>query len=275
MDVEEIPSVAGAGRVEVEQREEDDAAMELSRRADQEPQEAALGSLEQEMEEEKKSTGLNATQRMVSVNLEAEETRNVKRRACTAGSVKEVAEQVRAAASGAAGSGWRSRRCASASDEEAGELKRGGIETLTQLMVSLVLRWRRLKTTVPTCSTLNAQFAARRAAAIPATSSVWGGAKQRPVAGASSLRFPERQRVYLPLRSLHAERPAGQAGQAASDVALNWLAQKGVEHPAQRIDVKLYHFPHTHAKSFARSLSRSTTPHAFQTSRRDRSPRQP
>jgi hypothetical protein len=87
------------------------------------------------MEKEERSAGLNATQRMASFNLGAEETGTIKRGARTAGSVERVAEQVRFAASGATGSGQRSRRRASASDEEAGELKRGGIETLTQLMV--------------------------------------------------------------------------------------------------------------------------------------------
>jgi hypothetical protein len=242
MDVEGALSLEAAGGAEIEQ-EEEDAAMELLPRADQELQQAALGSIEQTLEERGRSAGIDAMQRMASVNQGEDETQGTKRGARTAGSVEKVAERVRAAASGATGSGRRSRRRASASDEEAGELKGGGTETLTQLMVSLILRWRRLKTNVPTCANLNAQFAAHRAAATPALPA-YGDDPNSARRRAQILFGSNNNRDFVFCKGVST--PNAPAGQAACDAALDWLAQKAGDQPAQLIDGKPYHFPHTH-----------------------------
>jgi hypothetical protein len=208
---------------------------------------------------------------MASVNLGEDETQGAKRGARIAGSAEEVAEWVRAAASGATDSGRRSRRRASAFDEEAGELKGGGIETLTQLMVSLILRWRMLKANVPTCANLNAQFAAHRAAATPALPE-YGDDPNSARRRAQILFGSNNNRDFVFRKGVST--PNAPAGQAACDAALDWLAQKARDHPAQLIDGKPYHFP-TRARSSARSSQRSTTRRAWWTSRKNRSRRQP
>jgi hypothetical protein len=249
MDVEGALSLDEVGGAEIEQSKEEDDAMELSPRADRELQQAALGSIEQTLEERGRSAGLDAMRRMSSVNLGEDETQGTKRGARTTGSAEEVAERVRAAASGATGSGRRSRRRASASDEEAGE---GGFETLTQLMVSLTPRWRRLKANVPTCANLNAQFAAHRAAATPAPSA-YGADPNSAWRHAQVLFGSNNNKDFIFRKGVST--PNAPVGQAASNAALDWLAQKARDHPAQGH----CHFPHTH-KVFRKILAEVYNP---------------
>jgi hypothetical protein len=97
MEEEEAPGTEQVGAQMIETRDENEE-MELSPRAARELEEAALGSMEAEMEGE--STGLDATQRMASVKLGDEETRGSRPRVRTASSAEEVAEMVKAAVKG-------------------------------------------------------------------------------------------------------------------------------------------------------------------------------
>jgi hypothetical protein len=169
MKIEGAPGTEQVGAQMIETRDEEEE-MELSPHEEKELEEAALGSMEAALEEEEESAGFDAIQRMTSVKLGDEETGGSRPRARTASSAEEVAEMVKAAVKGAGALERRIRRraVAATSDEEAAELKAGGIETITQLMVTLVLRWRKLKENVSTCSNLTAQFATHRDAAAPA-----------------------------------------------------------------------------------------------------------
>jgi hypothetical protein len=253
MEEEGAPGTEQVGAQMIETRNEEEE-MELSPRAERELEEAALGSMEAEMEGEEESAGLDATQRMASVKLGDEETRGSRPRVRTASSAEEVAEMVKAAVKGTGASERRIRRraLAATSDEEAAELKDGGIETITQLMVTMVLRWRKLKENVPTCSNLTAQFASHRDAAAPAALA-YGEEPTRARREAQVLfgaAGPKASKEFIFRKGVSTlDAPAGTA---ASDAALDWLARKARENPAQLINGKPYHFP-PHARGFPKT----------------------
>jgi hypothetical protein len=124
-------------------------------------------------------------------------------------------------------------------------LKAGGIETILQLMVTLVLRWRKLKENVPTCSNLTAQFASHRDAAAPAALAY--GEEPMRARRESQVLFgaagPRAFKEFIFRKGVST--PDAPADTTASDAALDWLARKARENPAQLINGKPYHIPHT------------------------------
>jgi hypothetical protein len=74
MEEEGAPSTEQVGAQMIETRDKE-GEMELSPCVERELEEAALGSMEAEMEGKEESAGLDATQRMASVKLCNEETR--------------------------------------------------------------------------------------------------------------------------------------------------------------------------------------------------------
>jgi hypothetical protein len=124
-------------------------------------------------------------------------------------------------------------------------LKARGIKTITQLMVTLVLRWRKLKENIPTCSNLTTQLAAHRDAAAPAAPT-YGEEPTRARREAQVLFGaigPRASKEFIFRKGVST--PDALAGTAASDAALDWLARKARENPAQLVNGKPYHFPHT------------------------------
>jgi hypothetical protein len=112
-------------------------------------------------------------------------------------------------------------------------------------MVTLVLRWRKLKENVPTCSNLAAQFATHRDAAAP-VALAYGEEPLRARREAQVLfgaAGPRASREFIFRKGVST--PDAPAGTAASDAALDWLARKARKNRAQLINGKPYHFPHT------------------------------